>query len=41
MSNIVNDITLTVDSSKNFTDLQIFFLILTRGSKRQIGGIDS
>lgn len=41
ISNMINGITLTVGSSKNFTDLQLFFVILTRGCKRQIGGIDS
>lgn len=41
MPNMVNGITLAVDSSKNFTDLEIVFVISTHGCKRQIGGIDS
>lgn len=41
LPNMVNGITLAVGSSKNFTDLEIFFVIFTHGCKRQIGGIDS
>lgn len=41
MSNVVNGITLTEGSQKDFFALQIFFGIPTCGCKRQIGGIDS